>query len=177
MTNNIRCILCGQRTETERIWAAIENNKCLYKCQNCGTFYVSTSFNDYGNKKNLLSHLLSGYVREMNELGKKHVLITDENYQDILNSPMIPKTTNEKINKMLIYLYRKTHNFDEKIPINQNVETAICYAYNNDELKEIVSIIRKNGYIYEKSDLDDNKIALTLEGYQHAEKISNSNSF
>ena len=138
MSEKRACILCGQTANCDELGAL--NQQIRYICPNCGQFYVSDEFNDgdVDIHSRIKKHLLSGYVREMNELGNRSVFIKNNNVFDILNSSLIPKDVNEKINKLLLYLNRKTTYLKEPVAINLSVESAICYAVNSIELMEIL---------------------------------------
>ena len=123
-----KCPLCGLDAKMESL--DIHNFKSLCSCQNCGEYIVDSDFVNFFNIKSdgYLLHLLSGYIREMNELGKLDVLITYKNYNDIITSPLIPRTIGAKLEKLLHYCYRKTQYFGEIKYIDFKTNYAVCYA-------------------------------------------------
>jgi hypothetical protein len=146
-----------------------------YICPNCGEYTISDFLFKTGIDAGFKRHLLSGYIREMNELGKTDILLTtqtDHDYRDYLNSPIIPQTIGDRIDKLLLYLYRKTERLHQTIPIDLNSETAICYAFDVDELHEIVKLLRNSGYINQLENMPDTSLSLTFKGIQHAERLA-----
>lgn len=171
MSEKRACILCGQTSDFDELGAL--NQQIRYICPNCGQFFVSDEFNnrDIDIHSGIKKHLLSGYIREMNELGNSSVFIKNNNVIDMLNSSLIPKDVNEKINKLLLYLSRKTTYLREPVKINLSVEPAICYAVNTTELVEIINVLQQSGYLYSFDDLSASTLALTLKGIQYASNI------
>jgi hypothetical protein len=115
------------------------------------------------------SHLISGYIREMNELKLPLELITNTNFQSILSSPLIPKTTMEKLNKLLSYIFRKTEQLHQEIEIDNNIP-AIAYAKNSDELLNMLVALRELKLLELKSK-NPARCVLTLDGIQRAESL------
>ena len=78
----MNCIFCGLEITTER-----EDNTTVFSChcKNCGEY--RTTHQDLKAFQNLTEngltnkmHLLSGYLREMTELGLPTELVTTDNY-------------------------------------------------------------------------------------------------
>jgi hypothetical protein len=171
------CVLC----KTEAEYKSVNNMDTEYycKCPNCGGYFVTEQFIKF-HEYNIPLHLLSGYVREKNEIGVKDIHVTCDNYNDILNSSLMPRLLNDKVDKLVQYMYRKTGYFGENVSINNSIEFAICYALNQVELRSIISLLQELKYI--KLDTiggDKDGYVLTYEGIKYAveldKKVKTSN--
>lgn len=108
----------------------------------------------------------------MNSLTKSEVFITAENYNDILKSSLIPHTINAKLNKLILYIYRKTVALGDRIELTDNLDYPICYAITPEEFNELLRVLHSLGYIISRAD----GIGLTYKGMEYAESISKMNS-
>ena len=178
--------MCGQSANRKSI--SKPEKGFHYYCYNCGDYYVSKRFIEA--KKPLKKNerlLLSGYIRENNKKSKKKLWIDTENVNTLLNSPTIPHSTDEKIEKLILYLKQETTYFTQKCASIEFLKRnrAICYAINEDEVEGMLDACEKAGYIQlSRAKLGDEdrskKIQLTQKGHQYAEELkkteSNSNS-
>lgn len=165
-----KCLLCNQP-----VTYVLESGRAIHKCVciNCGEYRISDKLKRTGIKEGL-KYLLSGYIREMNELGKTDLLLLadkNHNYRDYLDSPIVPHTIDGRINKLLLFLYRKTERLHQAIPVRHDVDTAICYAFDTDELHEIIKLLMDSEYINSPKVLSETSLSLTLKGIQYAEKL------
>src|SRR5690349_12107845 len=120
------CRFCNQEV-------TLDNNEYMeIICPNCGTYYLTRE--DYGDLPSIINkvlkskiHLISGYIRELNEIGNKRITISCDNIEQFYNNSFIPRNPIEKTEKILKYIFRKTTYFEETVTININ-ETAIAYA-------------------------------------------------
>ena len=168
----IICPLCGKLA----VSFSYDTSARMYSilCRVCGKFSFS--------RKYLLSHslsirssdraLLSGYVREMNSLLKNDVSITDENYKDILNSSLIPHSVKEKLNKLILYIYRNTAALGDYTVLSAAHDFSVCYAQNSTEYDELMGVIQSLGYVSNTS----NSVSLTYKGMEYAESLSKKSS-
>lgn len=108
-------------------------------------------------------HLISGYLREMAELGMPSVLITNENYQNIVDSFRVPTTIMEKLDKLLIYLYKKSEFIYQDIKIDTN-EPAVAYAKNKEEYENMIGALVGLGLLILASQAKPYSYKLTLDG-------------
>ena len=89
---------------------------------------------------------------------------------ELLNSPLIPKTVKEKINKFIIFLYRRTQYFGEPIKYYFLNNFACSYAKNSDEMQSIYLYLLSEKYIASLGTVA-NGIMLNLKGIDYAEDI------
>lgn len=123
-----KCVLCGAGANVRGTDAL--DTVLHYTCPICGEFNVTDKFVKLGDKAN--AYLLSGYIQEQNINGNTHILITTKNVEDILSSPLIPHTPKEKLDKLLLWYYKKTEYFGQEFEIC--LYPSICYAKNSEEL-------------------------------------------
>lgn len=128
----IKCILCdmdAERIETEN------PSGYRYVCRNCGEFLVSDEFADCDKDihSKINKPLLSGYVREQNELGKKDVFISNQNVFNLLKSPLIPQTIGQKIEKFILFLDRRTKYYSYLVLYQQVFVSALFSGFEYDE--------------------------------------------
>lgn len=134
MGKDVKCILCGSDAQITGIGAV--DSQYRYICPNCGTFRVSDVFNDGDTDTHgkLPKHLLSGYAREMADSGKEAYFSTETAFT-VLDSPLIPHSPVEKLDKLLLWYYRQSDTFGKNIsPCDF---PAICYAIDRDELRKL----------------------------------------
>ena len=162
-----KCIIC----ETDAIKSHI-NGVFDYECPNCGKFCVSHDFEDrdVDIHEKIAKHLLSGYIREQNEYGKEDTLISNKNVFDILSSPIIPKSIEEKEQKFLLALERRTKYLSQPVKDGVIFSSAISYSYNDNEAKAIRRSLVGKGMI-KSSGNSSGGCALTYSGLKEAQKL------
>lgn len=161
-----KCIVCDMEASKTYLGSTIK-----YECKNCGNFLVSRSFEDrdIDIHTKIDKYLLSGYIREQNEYGKVDAIITNENVFDILGSPFIPKCIEEKEQKILLALERRTKYLSQAVNDPAMHYPAICYAYDKVELRALIrSII---GAELVKSGTNAEGYTLTYKGLKEAQKL------
>jgi len=166
MAQTTKCILCDSNAQI-----SVLNNQYRYRytCPNCGTYIVSDNVKDDGIDKDLPKHILSGYARELSDSGKEAYFSTNS-LKNIIDSPLIPQSPFEKLDKLLIWYYRQSDYFGKAVKISDT--PAICYAVNKLELEKLHNQILD---MYLKQN-NVNQVFLTLEGYQHCAKVLSSKS-
>ena len=161
-----KCLFCGSSLISSQYIALDDVYTC--RCPDCIQYSVTQEFKQ-SNAIRLSQQqrfLVSGYLREMNELSKDVVVIDDGSIEDILNSPYLARTSEERASKFLLYMYRRTR--DSGITLHpQKASLSICYATNTAEYDEAVSSLLVTKFIKECSD----RYKLTDLGIQQAKKI------
>lgn len=162
-----KCIICG----TDAIKSP-SNGVFHYECPNCGKFCVSHDFEnrDVDINEKTAKHLLSGYIREQNEYGKEDTLISNKNVFDILSSPIIPKSIEEKEQKFLLALERRTKYLSQPVKDGVIFSSAISYSYNDNEAKAIRRSLVGKGMI-KSSGNSSGGCDLTYSGLKEAQKL------
>lgn len=161
-----KCLFCAQIAKFYPKGALETEYVC--DCPNCGLYRTTFVFKQSGISK--LSPLekskVSGYLRELNELEHSGIMITDDNVNDILNSSIVANTLADKLNKLILYLYRKTAYLGQFVVLDRAHNYAICYALNESELDAIVNVLMKLELIEPTFTLQ-----LTYKGIQFAENL------
>lgn len=167
------CIFCGLTIIKK------DSHDGIYhiECENCGKYKITyEAFEDLPNekmlKKDKKGFLISGYLRELTDLGLETDIISNSNINTFFENPLIPKTVNEKINKVLLSTYRKTGYLNQSVVID-NRHIAIGYAQCEDELNGLLGALNSSGYIQLVTQFKPFKYILTYEGFQKAEALIN----
>lgn len=162
-----KCIVCG--TDAAK---SFNGGIFHYVCPNCGKFCVSHDFEDrdIDVHEKIAKHLLSGYIREQNEHGKDDTLISNKNVFDILSSPIIPKSIEEKEQKFLLALERRTKYLSQPVKDNEMHSPSICYAYNKQESQAIIRALTSNELIKSLGTVAEG-YALTYKGLKEAQEL------
>ena len=124
MADSGECILCGLNAQIKVINAF---SQFRYVCPNCGTFRVSRIFNDKDEDTHsrLPKHILSGYARELSDDGNEAYFSMDT-IQSILDSPLIPQTPLEKLDKLLLWYYKQSDFFGKNIMVLNAPGNMLC---------------------------------------------------
>ena len=162
------CVFCNQSAEYHPFGALNDRFQC--KCPNCSNYFISTRFKHFvaGTLTKTERAKISGYIKESNEFLEISVTISEQNYSDILNSPIIANSISEKLKKLILFVYRKTNGLGDKVTISSIAEYSICYAISEDEFQYILDVATKKGYI----DFYQTSLWLTFDGHVYAESIS-----
>jgi nucleoside 2-deoxyribosyltransferase len=132
------CIFC----ETESTCYNIN-----WTCPCCGKYQIDAdTLSDLRTERVFQQnkHLLSGYIREMNDYNEIPVIRYDT-YKTLLNHSLIPTTPLQKVEKLLAYVYRNTKMLYESVPIP--LHPAIGYCLNQDELLAAIRCAGDMGYL------------------------------
>lgn len=186
-----KCPLCDSNLNNYNF----SNNLFYMSCPTCGQFYIerdnisflgqilgkvvhnnplyfNTSTNDKELKK--LCGLLSSYVYELNNKNKETYMyptVNEELIKRLFNSSIVPKTPEEKVNKILNTINNKTEQFGEHVSISPTE----VYLINQEELKALIKELERLGFIdssiHHGNDPwgSDNTIlySITLKGLQY----------
>jgi nucleoside 2-deoxyribosyltransferase len=174
MGTETKCMLCGSNTSEEPTGFAIR----VINCDNCGEYAItyatlSTWSNDFLTNELLKGkqHLIAGYVHYLNESGAARLTITRDKALEIIRSGQLPSTIQEKLDKLLLWVYKKSDTFMKPICIDFG-KTAIAYAHDENEFKNMVLALVENGYIKSPSGITDGDIySITIKGINHIEAI------
>ena len=165
MPNQIECMFCKKQAEKLNDDKDILEIKCTY----CGEYTVTFEFYKNfprDNEKTIEKHIISGIIRERFERNLHKQKITDQNFTDILHSVNIPKTIKQKFDKLILYLYRHSKGFYDSVEVGRY--PAICYAFDERELKYILKVLGEERYI----DIVSNAVCvLKLKGVERAEEL------
>ncbi len=139
-------------------------------CPNCGIYRISSKVkigicDDYTS----YAYLISGLIREKNNLGLTLEVITSDNILSLISDPLIPKTLMQRLDKIILYFYSQTSYFGEDIFID-NEKYSIAYAKKIDELNWFIQLLIQEGYL-------SRSLSLTFKGWERAEKLISTNNY
>jgi len=168
----VKCLLCEY--EAERYGLGSLEMRCRYVCPNCGTFLVTSLYERTFN--GLQKHLISGYVREKYD-NDEEAYITTENVGSIMDSPLIPRSPIEKLDKLLLWYYKKSDSFGKLIKVSPY--PAICYAVDKVELDGLYShAVEHKHFLLLHNDLpqidEDQYILVPMETHQYCRELLNN---
>lgn len=144
-----KCFFCQADLTT-----AIGNDKqvSLYECKFCGEYELSNNLIHKLDKEESLNkkRIVAGYlyetkiafkVLEKNPHG--HLLIDEKVFNEILESPIVPKTIGDKLIKILTYLDAQSSYFGEVVSVFEQVG----YSINIKEYRSMMDALEKEGLI------------------------------
>jgi len=151
----------------------------LYFCPQCGMYqyFPNDSGVNSGNR-----HLIAGYLFETRKEAELQRIdmrqICGEKVKNLLSSPIIPKTSMQYLDKILLHIYKLENGFSCQL-LMANFHPAIGYAKNREEFSLMIHSLMDMGYMkYQSVDGGDLAYYLTIEGLQYTESLlaSNKNS-
>lgn len=153
------------------------------QCPNCGRYQIAHKLklldkhnpDDYidQNSKQIIAALL----REKSSIGVAVDPITIDNILNLLNDPLIPKTIGQKLDKILLYYYKKSKFFGSKFIINYITDFAIGYALNLLEFEALIEVIKIQGLFDLKTRMGNqgDSFIITYNGAMKAEQLLTAN--
>ena len=170
------CLFCNEQARYTGIGSI--NQKFEIDCPNCSKFMVTSDLMQFFNFKELgdKKYLLSGLIREKNEFGLKLNIIEYDTINNYFNDSFIPKSFFQKVDKVLLYLYRKTPFFGATIEINEKTPYSIGYAHNSLEFSKIIDVLIEQRLL-EKMVAGGNikVVGLNANGIKRAEELTETN--
>jgi ribosomal protein S18 acetylase RimI-like enzyme len=124
--------------------------------------------------------LVSGYIRESYENGHD-IIITNDFLNglesNILENSFVPHSVEDKVSKLLVYLFSKTNLIGDEIAITFKEKRAIGYAKDLKELIYLLGLLKSNNYLVMKGESKTHcKVHLTYTGIHLAMKLSEDES-
>ncbi|MCQ2530127.1 MAG: nucleoside 2-deoxyribosyltransferase [Lachnospiraceae bacterium] len=163
------CPLCGRNAQIQ--FNGPLNQNSTVKCDNCGMYRLTDVTEDklysFPHK-----HIISGYTKE-NWNKKNIVYIKSDDLDSIVNSPIVPKSIEDKLIKLISWMYRKSEYYGQQIEIPS--EPAIAYAKNEEELIALIHFAVDYGLVEnigKNLNPFDSSYTLTLKGYKNCELIN-----
>jgi nucleoside 2-deoxyribosyltransferase len=171
----MKCIFCDRKME-RKIISDREIYHCT--CPNCGQYEITReAFDDLPNQTDAeykkKKYLISGFLREMNELRLPLEVISESNITYLFTNSKIPLSSLKKLDKLLMHIYRNTKIIYGNVILNvEPGEPAIGYAKNSEELNNMIYALKKRGLInYAHTDSGNIIVRLSLKGIDRAEKF------
>lgn len=170
----MKCHFCSEDAEVSCV---AEGD--FIKCPSCG-WYVANhkwGYQPYWELKQSVLHLIAGYLHEMKEQKKTQWILVEGDVERILHSPLIPKTSMQKLDKILLNLYKSGNGFTIEFDFGDLVP-AIGYARNREELGNMLLALCELGYIKNTSNVVGGKnYTITIKGLERAESLLTEQNF
>lgn len=160
------CYFCGEQCEFERVPSA----SCdCYTCETCGCYTIPDDFGRNLIEKN--KELLAGYLYETKAIKESILQLTTKITEEILNSSKIPKTVMQKVEKLLVNLYKLNKPIGEDYDSMQ-LKPAMGYAIDSDEIDGMLEIMCDLGWIKTPSNTGHiYDFKFTAKGFDTAERL------
>ncbi len=170
------CIFCDEKMSTDS-----PHNQYILECTclDCGQYqidintflYLSSCPNkDFNDKK----HIFSGVIRELNNFNRVADAIILDNYKALLSMTNIPHNINDKLNKIILYVFYKSELILQEIELDENIK-SIGYAKSKIEYGRMINLLCERGDLKIESGMGNIKYILTLAGINKAEKLQTQN--
>jgi len=174
MSPESTCVLCGQKTKEIRIIKAPD----LYsiECDICGR-YVIDHLTEEGFKHLAKEDraMISAFTRELSEFSSPppelHLLDNERQTERIIERYR-NKTIVEKLNKLILYLGRKSHFFGEKLKIYGENAYPITYSKDKEEFDNIFEHAKKIGLI--EMPTSGGNAVLSWKGWEKFDSVKES---
>ena len=162
----MKCAVCNHELVINSICKPGDTE---FDCPNCGKYSISTSVleSDTVFKEN--KYLLAGYLFNRDNKNIPEDISTG-NISELINKAY-RLTPFEKIDKLLIYIYKNTDFFGKEVPV-QLANYPISYAVNDQEFNFIIQKAQELKYIGSKV---SSQFHLTLSGWERIDKFYNTN--
>jgi len=163
-------------------------------CDYCGLYAIHLSPFDHRLLKK--KHIVAGYLNETKDepFRKEIIQITKEKYNEILEDELIPETPMQKLDKLLMYCYKKNNAMDKeftiilpnlkkslnkkRIYINGNSQRiGIAYTRSQEELNSVLKAVLEEGWINPTltSENDIEGFSINTNGKKRISKIIEGN--
>ncbi len=141
----------------------------IVECPVCGKYepteyFLTKNIGSYGHFPD--KHLYSGALRENYEKGTIFKL---NDVQGLLDSVVVPKTPLEAVDRIMLYLARKSGFTISLVRLSED-DYSLGYAKNTFELFDLIKLARELKYLFAFNSPLDCQIAAT--GWKHIEEIS-----
>ncbi|MBM7563279.1 hypothetical protein [Paenibacillus sacheonensis] len=171
-----RCLFCESLVQVKHKGGSEWFMNCL--CSPSGAYGLKDDSYEpfrqlsYADKRSVFP-ILSAYIREMSDREEIVVISFDER-EAILQSPLIPLTTEEKGLRLLRYLHRHADGPNEPVVINQFSQSFnLTYSLNLQELVYIAEKLKEDGMI----ERIGSTFRLTEKGWLEADSNASGKSY
>jgi len=143
------CPICGHTGFS--IHAAGSSREHVCECARCGKYFTTHDFLLFRHDEKYLGkwHMLSGLVREINEINNNHPLVMYKELDELLEDSRIPKDDDiqAKSGKILRYLRDKSPNYGAKVELHLERDRSVAYAVDQNEFVALLRLLDDSGYI------------------------------
>ncbi|QMV44731.1 hypothetical protein [Cohnella cholangitidis] len=164
LPENLPCLFCQTIGQTQ-----IKDEVLYFSCLcTAGKGWYTIDRNCYDDYKmgQYQEHIISGYIRELSEDAQR-VHIDADNIDQIVRSPLIPKHVRDKVDKLIVYLYRNTAVIGEPVYLSET-DFNLTYSPKSTELYSLLDYLKSKGYLDPKGyvDISSRGTIMTPEGLE-----------
>jgi len=163
----MKCSLCEKEGAKESPVSG--EDATLINCEVCGNYEIDGFFREaYEQKDTLEKAKYFAFTREIFEFGDELPKIGDPAKMESLVEPYASKTTDEKIDNMLLYVKKRSKFLGESVEWDDEINYPITYSPNPIETKELRDHAREIGLIRE----EEGKVILKKPGWDRAVELN-----
>ena len=160
-----KCAICrnvAQSTPTDR-------DAYRFSCPTCGNYEISREAIPDTNQLAFQSkaYILSGVTRNISEDGGS-VTISTTNIKELLDTAPIPKDPLEMIDRILLYVARKTKTADSAVELSFTRDYPIAFAQSGAEFEFVITKAMELDYL---EPIEGDKYRLGFEGWRRVSEL------
>ena len=159
------CPICNSTAE---VFPTDHSNIAFITCKICGKYRITRTASLTKVFKKYEQYLISAALSYQNENGNIFE-IDSRNIDALFDSIIVPKTPIEKINRILLYIYKKTTSFDDIIDIDISTQYPIAFAKNSSEFYYLLENIEELDYL--STPHETTSYQITLNGWDYIQKL------
>ena len=114
-------------------------------------------------------HLYSGAVRELNQAGREVIV---DNLETLLDSVVIPRSPLERIDRILLYVFKYMETDDAIVTLNSDHDYSLAYAKNASEFAFLTDKAKELGYLESPLPPVPEECRLTIEGWKQVATVN-----
>lgn len=175
MQKAIKCQLCQSNCYEDGKGAGITR----IKCDVCGRYEITDSFENYNHLGDEKLHLISGVTRQYYEnkttFCVTEKLLTDEAEFQAKILSIAPKSVLDKASLLLQYIAHKSECYSDVVEINFKRDYPVCFAKNACELVYYLKYLGQRGFIESNITMESCSSCLTVEGWVEIRNIDKPN--
>jgi len=150
--DKINCFFCNSQADYFKDGTL----DTIHSCDYCGNYSVSRSFFDdyrddkeFRDKVNQTKYIIAGYLEETKGERNETFLISSSNYNNIIENIVIPKTSMQKLEQMLLYCYKKNEFIGQEFALFKLYK--IIFNITKEDLNFLFGDINRTGVAYTKN--------------------------
>ena len=177
---NMLCMLCGKPSNEHQRDPVTGGGSDFFDCPNCGRYLHIDFFAQLVEKNKIV---ISSFLFETNRHDNHstaYITLDEQTINQILRDEKIPKTAMQKIEKLLLYFYKKTEHIGQEHYVSSETPLSIAYAKNYNELSNMYQTMDELGWLrdfkplYADNELSEGVIVLSIAGLTRAEELLSS---
>lgn len=168
MSGKAICILCEKNAERSHIQG---KDGYLVECEICGKYFLGSPVLFEGAYKILpreKRRMISAYTRELFEKGENPPEFGDPDELKKVINVYENKTQEEKLNNLVLFLMKKSSQFDDLVSWEPEKDFPIIYSLSSQQFSELINEITKRNFLTKES---GNSGKLTEKGWNFGKEL------